>query len=163
MARDFSSISTVPKSPAVYALFGGTQRSKYVAYVGIAGDLRSRLNQHFNLRDSSVTTGTSAVSLDPDFITELCWWQAKEFSKKEYREAGELIAFEILEPSLRSRGTISDAARSIARDEQFKDKMQDLFKGPPAGRVEFPSISDLAEKIAELEKRLIKLENKSSK
>ena len=109
-----------------------------------------------------MTTGTSAVSLDPDFITKLCWWQAEDFRERDVLEAAELIAFEILEPSLRSRGRISEAARSIAKDNSFRERMKELFKGEPAGTVEFPSISDLSEKINELEQRIEELERKQT-
>jgi excinuclease UvrABC nuclease subunit len=56
-----SSISKLPNVPAVYVLFGGKERRRYVAYVGIADKLKRRIEQHLVTRDSSVATGTSAT------------------------------------------------------------------------------------------------------
>ena len=58
-------ICTVPNKPGIYLLedFSGN-----FAYVGISKELRARLDQHFNRRDSSVTTGVAAANLNPDRI-----------------------------------------------------------------------------------------------
>lgn len=69
-----TSISELPGAPAVYAMYGGLGRAAYVAYVGLASNLRQRLTQHFIRRDSSVVTGAAAVSLNPDLITRVEWW-----------------------------------------------------------------------------------------
>jgi excinuclease UvrABC nuclease subunit len=39
-------ISDLPQIPAVYAMYGGKGRGRYVAYVGIAQKLRDRIVQH---------------------------------------------------------------------------------------------------------------------
>ena len=39
-------VAQLPNAPAVYAMYGGRGRGLYVAYVGIADDLRGRINQH---------------------------------------------------------------------------------------------------------------------
>ncbi|MCD4782602.1 MAG: GIY-YIG nuclease family protein [Candidatus Eremiobacteraeota bacterium] len=90
-----SFLSNVPKYPAVYAMYGGTGRSQYVAYVGIAKNLRQRLEQHLIRRDSSVTTGTSASTLNPDYVTEIRWWTHSRFSDRAALEAAEIIAFNL--------------------------------------------------------------------
>jgi predicted GIY-YIG superfamily endonuclease len=56
-----SDIAQAPGSPAIYAMHGGDGR-RYLPYVGIGDDLRRRVTQHLVNRDSSVTTGTGAVS-----------------------------------------------------------------------------------------------------
>jgi hypothetical protein len=49
-------------------------RSRYVACVGLGSKLRGRVEQHLTRRDCSVTTGVSAVSLNPDKVPEVHWW-----------------------------------------------------------------------------------------
>lgn len=104
MFTEVTSITDLPSVPAVYAMYGGQGRSQYVAYVGLAKKLRGRVDQHLVRRDSSVTTGVSAVSLNSDFVTQVRWWTHPDFDKQDILEAAELVAFDVLEPSLRSRG-----------------------------------------------------------
>ena len=59
--KTIHSISDLPNTPAVYAMYGGQGRSLHVAYVGIGGKLRGRVEQHLVRRGSSVATGTSAA------------------------------------------------------------------------------------------------------
>jgi len=160
MLRDYSRIYDAPKLPAIYALYGGTSRNKYIAYVGIGGDLRSRLVQHFINRDSSVTTGTSAVALNPDFISELVWWEEEEFGKREHLEAAELVAFDVLDPSLRSRGRPSKAAIEIRSNMEFVERIKSLLENKPSGKIIFPSISNLTARLDAIEARLNRLENR---
>ena len=63
-------ISALPNAPALYALYGGKGQRKFVAYIGIADKLRQRISQHLVRRDSSIVTGTSIVSLNPDQVTQ---------------------------------------------------------------------------------------------
>src|SRR4051812_49012781 len=49
--------SQLPKTPAVYALYGGWPPRMWVAYVGEGANVNGRIEQHFVRRDSSVTTG----------------------------------------------------------------------------------------------------------
>src|SRR5215469_8911275 len=72
-------IAQLPNVPAVYALYGGQSRALHVAYVGLATKLKSRIMQHLVTRDSSVTTGIHAVSLNPDFVTRVEWWEYFDF------------------------------------------------------------------------------------
>jgi hypothetical protein len=78
-----TTITDLPSVPAVYAMYGGQGRSQYVAYVGLAGKLRGRIEQHLVRRDSSVTTGVSAVSLNPECVTQVRWWQHPDFEKQD--------------------------------------------------------------------------------
>jgi hypothetical protein len=153
-----TSISHLPSSPAVYALYGGRGRSAYVAYVGIAGHLRSRIEQHLVRRDSSVATGVAAAALNPDLVTEVRWWEHPAFADRGHREAAELVAFDVLEPTLRSRGGVGEAARALHADATFNTAMHQLFTGDPTGQLVIPSLQDALDRLEQLEARVRVLE-----
>ncbi len=95
-------------------MYGGQGSGLYVAYVGIGGNLRQRIQQHLIGRNSSVTTGTSAVVLNTEYVTQVRWWEHPEFGSDDARQAAELVAFEVLDPTLRSRGSISEGAKTLS-------------------------------------------------
>jgi uncharacterized small protein (DUF1192 family) len=150
------SIKLLPTVPAIYALYGGKGR-QYVAYVGLADNLRRRVQQHLVNRDSSVATGTSAVGLNPDYIRAVEWWIDDDFSDRTALSAAELVAFDVLEPALRSRGGISAASKDLASDASFRNRIERLL-AEPSGRLDFPSVGHLMERIASLEERVARLE-----
>jgi hypothetical protein len=115
-------ISELPNFPAIYTLYGGKGQRKFVAYVGIADKLRQRISQHLARRDSSIVTGISVVSLNPDYVTEIKWWEYPDFSKRDYLKAAEVIAFEIFNPVLRSRGKLTDRAIQLLKDQDYQKK-----------------------------------------
>ena len=156
--RDFSPVYSLPNVPAVYALYSGKRRASYVAYVGIAGHLKQRIIQHLIRRDSSVATGTSAVNLNPDFVSKICWWENSDFWKADHLKAAEMVAFEVLNPALRSRGAVDNAGMSLFEDETFKNKYVEFFEGEPTDTIEFPSLTDAMEKIKTIEAKLLELE-----
>jgi hypothetical protein len=158
MTKVLSSLSELPIFPAVYALYGGKGRGLYCAYVGLAGKLKERILQHLVRRDSSVTTETSAVVLKPEYITDIRWWVHPDFAERHVMEAAELVAFDILNPILRSRGAIQEKARQLYSAETFRANMAGLFQGEPSGRIALMTIQDAFERIAELEKRVWELE-----
>ena|SRR5436190_10324889 len=125
-----TSISDVPAQPAVYAIFGGDAPRTWVAYVGLAGNLRTRLTQHFVRRDSSVTTRTTAVGLNVEHVRAVSWWQHPRFSDAAARHAAELVAFDVLDPALRSRGNSTAAALNLYQNAGFKSEMQALVSRP---------------------------------
>ena len=104
----------IPRCAAVYAMYGGEPPRTWVAYVGVAGDLAQRLLQHFVNRDSSVVTGASAAGINIDHVRYVRWWEHPEFEHKAAREAAESVAFEVLNPVLRSRGNVTAAAKQHA-------------------------------------------------
>jgi hypothetical protein len=161
--RKAQSISDLPAKPAVYALYGGTGRRAYVAYVGITSDLKNRIIQHLIRRDSSVTTGTSAATLNPDFVTEVRWWRTGAFRKKVHREAAEIVALRVLDPTLRSRGLTTSGARELAADPEFQTEMEKLFDGPPEGKLLLPDLQGALDRIVQLEARVGVLESKLKK
>lgn len=155
---ELATIADLPGRPAVYALYGGRGRGLHVAYVGSARDLRTRITQHLIRRDSSITTGTTVAMLNADLVTQVRWWDDGAFADESCLLAAELIAFETLEPALRSRGQPQEQARKLAADPAFSAQMRALFAGEPTGRLTLPSLQDALERIAALEERLNTLE-----
>src|SRR5215213_6815982 len=80
LVREVRSLRELPSVPAVYAMY--EQAGSRPAYVGIANKLKTRVRQHLVLRDSSVTTGSSVVSLNPDQVRVVAWWKDRRFSDK---------------------------------------------------------------------------------
>lgn len=154
-----SSISELPNVPAVYALYGGRGRSSHVAYVGIARKLKQRVIQHLVNRDSSVTTGTSAAGINPDYVTHVGWWENPKFHEERFLEAAELVAFDVLDPVLRSRVVgPARAKQTLEDDEDFHKAMRSMFAGEPAGTLPIPTLQDALVRLAEVERRLSALE-----
>jgi hypothetical protein len=158
--RVVTTISALPNNPAVYGLYGGNATEREVAYVGIADKLRQRVRQHLLRRDSSVVTGTAVVSLNPDLVTAVRWWEHVGFAERIRLEAAELVAFEVLEPTLRSRGVSQAQARQLYADADFYEEMHTLFSGEPAGQLAIPTLQDALEHIAKLERRVALLEGR---
>lgn len=155
---DIFTISDLPTISAVYALYGGRKRNSYVAYVGLARNLKRRIIQHLLKQDSSVSTGTSAVTLNPDYVTEIVWWEHPKFEKSHFLHASELVAFDILDPALRSRGSISEKAKNLYDEQEFKLEIESLFSNKPNGRLKLLTLQEALEKICKLEKRIKKIE-----
>jgi hypothetical protein len=116
-------------------------------YVGIGSSLRQRITQRLIRRDSSVTTGVSAVSLNLDLVSDVLWWEAGEFSDPIALEAAERIAFDALEPVLRSRGAVREAERALADDDAFRTRMHRLLTAEPSGRLTLPSFDSMVERV----------------
>jgi hypothetical protein len=90
----------------------------------------------------------------------LRWWADSSFRKRSALQAAELIAFEVLDPVLRSRGNIPKQAKQLLADETFKDHVRALIAGPPTGRLLLPRLQDALDRIAMLEQRLKDLEQR---
>jgi hypothetical protein len=153
-----NSVKEVPNAPAVYAMYGGQGRSAYVAYIGLAGKVRQRLSQHLIWRDSSIVTGISAASINPDLVTKVQWWEHTDFGQRAVLEAAELVAFDVLEPVLRSRGAITERARLLYADAAFHEQMRAMFEGAPTGVLTIHTLQHALERIRELERRVEALE-----
>jgi len=82
------------------------------------------------------------------------------FADDDRRHAAEQVAFEALQPVLRSRGNLRSAAADYLRDEAFIAAVGHTLAAPPAGRLQLPRLEDLAERVAVLEERLQRLESK---
>ena len=141
MIRSFDEIKHLPQFPGIYAFKGPNDNHGAYSYVGLSNKPRDRVSQHLLRRDSSVATGASAISLNPDKIAECHWWIHETFGSGEHLEAAELIAFEIFNPTLVSKGSSSSAALEISRDLEFREQMEDLFSNTPSGYAVFYDLS----------------------
>jgi hypothetical protein len=75
-------------------------------------------------------------------------------------EAAELVAFDVLEPALRSRGGITTEAKQLYADAKFNERMRLLFEGEAAGHFFISTLQSALERIAELEHRVAVLEER---
>jgi hypothetical protein len=157
--RPVEEFGEAPRRPGLYVLYGGTGAYEHAVYVGVATNLRTRLQQHFIRRDSSVVTGTSAAGLNIDRVRAVQWWEDPLFADKVRREAAEIVGFGLFNPALRSRGSSSAAARELARKAQFVEEVQAILRfGGTVGRVELPTLTELAESVRWLAGRVDELE-----
>ena len=154
----FPFVSDIPTDPALYALYGGTGRSKHVAYIGISSNLRRRIRHHFIRQDSSVVTGTSAASLDPNLVTHIEWWLHPRFAEKSFLQAAELIAFEEFDPALRSRGRVTEEAETMTTDSETAEEIRTVIEKGPTASVSVPTLSEALSRIKELAERIDQLE-----
>ena len=155
--RDFTPVREIPASPGVYCLLGYAVRGAYAAYVGIGGNLRNRVSQHLEYRNSSVTTGVSAVSLDAVQVCGCRWWTDASLENSVRRNALELVAFDVLDPVLRSRGGISHEARELSQNDEFQAWAKS-FMATPSGEASFPGLMELMQEVRELRQRVQALE-----
>jgi hypothetical protein len=151
----------VPRGPGVYAMYAGEPPRTWVAYVGMARELNLRLFQHFVRRDSSVVAA-AAVRLDLDYIRYVDWWEHESFADDASRHAAELVAFDVFEPVLRSRGNPTRAAVELYRDPEFRAEAERIFKSEPSGRFHHARLPDVARKVHALEARITALEDRQS-
>ncbi|MGY1632231.1 hypothetical protein ACI784_11065 [Geodermatophilus sp. SYSU D01186] len=129
-----------------------------MAYMGIAGNLNSRLVQHFVRRDSSVVTGTSAVGVNIEHVRYVQWWESDLLVDDIGRHAAELIAFEVLDPALRSRGVPRKEALELREEAVFRHSVEQMLHDPPAGRLVLPRLIDVSTRITDLELRVARVE-----
>ena len=162
MTRSFDETKHLPQFPGIYGFKGPNDTQGAYSYIGLSNKLRERVSQHLLKRDSNVSTDTSAVSLNPDKISECHWWIHETFGEREYLEAAELIAFEIFNPILVSRGTPSSSVLEISKDQDFRKQMKELFSNVPSGYIIFYDLSWAVSKIKELENEILELKKKLS-
>ena len=119
-----------------------------------------RVGQHLLRRNSSVTTGVAAVGLNVEHVTQVRWWEDSEFSQSQVLVAAELVAFDVLDPALRSRGAVQEQARRLYDDDSFRERLRRLFTAEPSSCLILPTLADALEQIADLERRLSVVEAK---
>jgi len=73
--------------------------------------------------------------LNPDYVTVVKWWEYPEFVERHVLEAPEIVAFDLLDPALRSRGSISEKAKQLYSEASFQKQMRTLFNGEPSGQL----------------------------
>lgn len=162
MTIEVETIAEVARAPGIYAMYGGERGRRWVAYVGIASNLHRRLEQHVIRRDSSVVTGTSAVGVNIEHVRYIDWWTSDLLDNDDTRHAAELVAFDLLNPALRSRGRPRQVALVLAEYDKFVQQVRELLTSPPAGRLLLPTLAGLAGRVRELEARVAALEGRSS-
>ena len=82
--RSFDEIKHLPQFPGIYGFKWPNDIQNNYSYIGLSNKLRERVWQHLLKRDSSVATGASAISLNPDKIAECHWWIHASFDEREY-------------------------------------------------------------------------------
>lgn len=163
VTKEVETIGEVARTPGIYAMYGGERVGQgWVAYVGIAGNLHRRLEQHVIRRDSSVVTGTQAVCVHIEHVRYIDWWTSDLFEDDDARHAAELVAFDVLNPALRSRGRPRQNARTLADDGAFQAKICDLLNEQPHGRLVLPTLTGMAERLRAVEARLDALDQRDS-
>ena len=155
--RSFDEIKHLPQFPGIYGFKGPNDIQDNYSYIGISNKLRERVSQHLLKRDSSVSTGASTISLNPDKIAECHWWIHETFGNRETLEAAELIAFERFNPTLVSRCSPSTKALDISNNEDSIKQMEKLFSNVPSGYIKFYDLSWAINKIKELENEILEL------
>ena len=149
--RSFDEVKHLPQLPGINGFKRPNNIQDNYSYIGLSNKLRESVSQPLFKRDSSVATGASAISLNPDKIAECHWWIHESFGTREYLEAAELIAFERFNFTLVSRLTPSTRALEIPNDEVFKKQMDKLFSNVPSGYIKFYDLSWAINKIKELD------------
>ena len=89
-----------------------------------------------------MATNTSAADLNPRARHRVRLVEAQRLRNPISREAAELIAAEVLNPVLRSRGKTRTEALQQSRDDKFCEDMEVLFKGHPTGQLLIPTFED---------------------
>lgn len=144
-------------------MYGGAGHGLYVAYTGEASNLKRRIRQHLVNRDSSVTTGTSATVLNPDYVTQVRWWDHPDFTDLDIHKAAESVASDTLDPALRSRRpTPAQAHNYVLTSSSMRKCAYLLFSDTAAGRLLIPTLQDALDRIGVLERRLAVLEERLS-
>ncbi len=91
-----------------------------------------------------------------ELVTHVNWWEDQSFFDDDHRHAAEMVAFNVLDPALRSRGN----TRRTARDPGFRDAMSRLFGGQPSGQFVPPRLGQVAMEVRALTERVRLLEQK---
>jgi hypothetical protein len=93
-------------------------------------------------------------------VTEVRWWEHERFAAASAARsaAAEMVAFEVLEPALRSRGAVSAQAWALCEDPRFAQEMRVLLSGAPARVLVVPSLAEALARIVSLEERAARLE-----
>jgi hypothetical protein len=156
--RDTRELGKLPDGLAGVYCFDTERKS--ICYVGQSKETRDRIRQHLERMDSSVTTDAATVSLSAELISGVRVWTSPEFETAVNRRAAEQVAFQVLNPTLRSLGGIGGEAKQLANSKAFKLKMEALFRGTPEYAFQFPSIKDLVTRVMNLEAQVSDLSRK---
>jgi len=115
------------------------------------------LNNFLCCVDSSVTTGVSAAGLNTESVRRAKWWLDPRLEQQVWREAAELVAFDLFQPTLRSLGGISEAAKNLYGRPGFAESVREMLTKHPAGEFYPLNLRNLLARVEELETRLQKV------
>jgi hypothetical protein len=102
----------------------------------------------------------AAVHLDLDYIRYVEWWEHESFSDDVMRLAAELVAFDMFEPVLRSRGVKTRPALELYNDPDRRAELQRIFASEPTGRFVHARLPDVARQVYVLNARIAALEER---
>jgi hypothetical protein len=121
-------------------------------------DRRSRSCRRHDIRRDSSVVAAAAVHLDLDYIRYVEWWEHEHFNDDTTRQAAELVAFDVLQPALRSRGMAPLAAQELYSDPDRHAELEQVFRAEPTGRFFHARLPDVARQVHALEARIAALE-----
>lgn len=155
-----TSLAELPNSPAIYALYAGHSQGTHVVFVSSASKLKPRITQHLDRRENYFSA-TPVVTLNPDYITEVRWWEHPEFDQRPILEAAEQLVAEALKPVLRFQVNLSEDAQRFYRDATFRKNVHSFLENIPSGSLLLLNMQDALEKIVALEQRIQALEKRA--
>jgi hypothetical protein len=153
-----TSIWRLPRGLAVYALYGGGVRDRDLAYIGVADILVRRVVEQLVVRDPLLLAESPVVALLPFYVSEIRWWSDPSFGDGNALHAAELVACDLLDPPLRGRSRTSARVFALYEDARFRERMEELFRSAPGGRLLLPTQAHALEWLAALELRVKALE-----
>ena len=71
--RSFDEVKHLPQLPVINGFKRPNNIQDNYSYIGLSNKLRESVSQHLLKSDSSVATGASAISLNPENIAECHW------------------------------------------------------------------------------------------
>jgi hypothetical protein len=86
--------------------------------------------------------GVACLPAAAGYVTAVEWWAPPDFGERPVLEAAEMVAFDVLDPALRSRGAPQGRARELYDEAAFRKAMHDLFSGEPAGQLVIRTLED---------------------
>jgi uncharacterized small protein (DUF1192 family) len=101
--------------------------------------------------------------LNPELVRGVEWWTHDLLSDPVTLEAAEMVAFDVLDPTLRSQGHHSAPAQTLYSMSEFKKNFRKVFSGAPTGTLTIETVAELSGRVGELETRIAKLEQDMKK
>ena len=90
----------------------------------------------------------------PNSDCHRCTWCPAIWTGQEGARESALVAFDVLNPRLRSRGVANGSAQELYAKAPFKAEMSKLFQGSAHGSLQVVSLENITKQLAALEKRL---------
>ena len=109
-----------------------------------------------------MTTGVAAACLNPDVVGKVCWWESDYFTDAGALKACEIIAFDLLNPTLRSRGGVETTTQRYLGDRGFTSEMRKVISGSPSGPLILRNLEDALERLDHHEELISRLESRIS-